>query len=227
MTTIPRAQGILYARYQTTVFEDFYNGASGSAIAATTSGTGAAVAGFTSDAANHPGIAEMTTGTDTTGRAGVLSSGLSLRLGGGTLDMSCSVQIPTLSDGTDTFIFRVGLIDLTSGASTDGVYFEYAQATDTKWQTVTANNSSRTATVTGTTVTAGQWYNLRLNVNAAGTNVDFWIDEVAGTAHTANIPTASGRVTGIGAGIVKSAGTTARTALIDYLAFSYGFSTPR
>lgn len=227
MTVLPRAQGILHARYATGLFEDFLNGASGSAVAATTSGTGAAVAGFTSDAGNRPGIAELSSGTDTTGRAGVLTSALAFRLGGGTLDLGLSIQIPTLSDGTDTFIFRAGIIDLTSGASTDGVYFEYSHAADTKWQTVTANNGTRTANATGTTVTAGQWYNLRLAVNAAGTSVSFFVNEVASTTHTTNIPIDTGRVTGIGAGLVKSAGTTARTVLIDYIALSYGFTTPR
>jgi hypothetical protein len=82
-------------------------------------------------------------------------------------------------------------------------------------------------TTTGTVVTAGQWYKLAVEVNAAGTLVTYYIDDVSVGTIATNIPTGVGRTFGPAVKIEKSAGTTARTFLIDYCQYFYHLTTSR
>lgn len=216
-----------WARGQSSLFEDFLNGATGSQIASSVAGAGAAVSAV-SGIANHPGIAELDAGTTNAGTAGVLTGPASLLFGGGVLDLSWLVMIPTLSTGVETFTFRAGFLDVATGAAVDGAYYECESNGNANWVTTTANNSSRTLTTSSVPVVAGQWYSLRVLVNADASRVNFLVDGVdTGSPHTVNIPSTAGRLTGIGASIVKSAGTTSRVARADYCSFSQIFTAAR
>jgi hypothetical protein len=133
------------------------------------------------------------------------------------------VQVPTLSDGTNTFTVFAGLFDTLTGTSVDGCYFSYTNGTNSgAWSVTTVSNSTSTGTsnvTSGITLGAGTWYRLKIVVNAAGTNVDYYIDDVLKVTHTTNIPTGTTRATGFGINILKSASTTARFFNLDYVSF--------
>lgn len=179
--------------------------------------------------AGHPGIIQGQTGTSATGRAGIRGNTATLLLGNGEFYWHGIVRIPTLSTSGERYSFRIGTGDADTGEHTDGVYFEYDEAVDAHWQAVSANNSTRTKTViSSVTVTAGQWYNLRILVNAAGTSVRYFIDNVLVATHTTNIPTATGRETSaVNVTMVKSVGTTSRTWDLDVYEWRLEFTTPR
>jgi hypothetical protein len=75
-------------------------------------------------------------------------------------------------------------------------------------------------------VNANQWYKLRIDINAAGTSVTFFINDVLVATHTTNIPSSTTAIAPISI-IHKSAGTTARTMLTDYFMYEEIFTNPR
>ncbi len=215
------------------IFEDFMGGdlANGQPFISGTTGAGADVAtDTTAGTAAHPGICDLATGTTNAGAAAILTkSTSSILLGGGVVTWEAVVNIPTVSDGTETFTVRTGLLDSGTAEATDGVFFRYTHSVNSgKWQGVCRSNSTETTVDTGSTVVAGTWVRLTAVVNAAGTSVQFYVNGVAaGAAVTANIPTGTGRETGAGSMILKSAGLTARSFQVDYQSLEIVFTTPR
>lgn len=166
----------------------------------------------------HPGVYYLKTITNTTSRASIRTNANGLLLGGGRLIFNWLIQIPTLSDGTDTFTVRCGLGDSDSGDHVDGVYFEYTDSVNNgKWDIKTASNSSRTTENTNNTVTAGQWDRLTIDINADGSSAAFYVNGVqcAHSPFVSNIPTGAGRYTGFCTHMIRSAGTAARYVYMD------------
>jgi len=227
------------AKYE--YFNDFViplsaTGNSGNDLFFSGTGTGSAIAAQTLSAGNQYGLITTTTGTTATGRASIQTSATAFRLGNGTWVYEQKVAIPTLSDGTNRFSFIAGFFDATTANQTDAVAFVYDEGgvstgstAAAYWQTATVSNSSRTWNTSHTqiTVTAGQYYTLRIEINAAGTEVVFKVDGTTIATHTANIPTGSGREVGYGAQILKSIGTTARPFYTDYILAKSTLTTPR
>lgn len=191
----------------------------------TLSGTGAQSAASANTVNTRVGIVRASTGVATTGRTGV-TTGIAIRFGGAPWFMEMDVNITTLSTLAEQYQFAIGFFDIATGINqTDAACFIYDQggvATSstaaTYWQTLTASNSARQFNESHTQVTAnaGQWYRLRVEVNAAATSVAFYVDGVLIATHVTNIP-GSGRDTGFGWLLIKSLGTTARTVDIDYI----------
>jgi hypothetical protein len=162
-------------------------------------------------------MSEIGTGTTTTGTATLMAtinipSG---KLGG--LEYNALASINAVSDGTNTFEYRVGvtLTNLTSDPSR-GVYFRYTHSVNSgNWQCV--SRSGGVETVINTAV-APTLYNystqaistLKFVVNAGATSIEFFINNVSMGTITTNIPTSG--VSYEGHGIVKSAGTSSRSA---------------
>lgn len=197
--------------------------------ATNTSGTGANIGHFAFgiEDGNRPGICYLQTGTDTTGRGGFYLSVQDTVLGGGITMMEWWVKTPALSDATDTYTFRCGGMDTTSGSdAVDGVYFEYIHSTSANWQMCCASNSSRTKTASSTAYAANTWVRLKWIANAAGTLVTFYVDDVSiGTVST-NIPTGNARQFGPSIVVIKSAGTNSRVFHADLWAIYQAFTTP-
>lgn len=227
------------SRYE--YFNDFViplsaTGNSGNDLIFSGTGTGSAIAAQTLSAGNQYGLITVTTGTTTTGRASAQTSATSFRLGNGTWVYETEVSIPTLSTVTERFSFITGFWDATTANQTDAVAFVYDEGgvstgstAAAYWQVVTASNSTRTwnTSLTQITVTAGQYYTLRIEINAAGTSAAFFIDGTLVSTQTTNIPTAAGREVGYGSQILKSAGTTARPFYTDYILAKSTLTTPR
>lgn len=171
----------------------------------------------------HPGISGLNTGTTTTGSAaymsGIPAGSTTLRLGNNVAWMFRSaVRINNLSTGTETHTARVGFIDSNSGESTDGCFFRYTDSINGgRWQGVCRDNNTESVCDTGVAVGAGAWKTMEIGVAADASAASFVISGVQRCTIATNIPTASGRNTGFGFSIIKSAGTTAAQMDIDFV----------
>jgi len=192
----------------------------------TTVGSGASFAsGTTGATADRSNIYVASTGTTATGAAALLTANSSVWFGGGTWVFHELVYIPTLSDGTQTFAARWGFLDVGNAAPVDGVYFQHDSTTG-NWRICASDNSVRTETTSSSAISAGTWYRLTIVVNAAASSAEFFVDGVSIGTVTTNIPAASGRVTGVGMSLIKSAGTTARTFAVSGIGYKHVRSTP-
>lgn len=225
---------------KTCFFEDDFVGrtsVNSSPFIETSSGTGADVdTNVRASEVNHPGIASLTTGTTTTGYASIVSRYASgILLGGGAWRLRAIFLVPALSDGTDTYTLHVGFGDSqVAGNPTDGIFLRYTHGTNSgKFEAVTRSNGTETATDTGVTVAIDTWYRLDIVVNEDASEVEFWLREADTgdsnlvATNTTNIPSGTGRETAVQASILKSAGTTARLAHVDYLGGRCEFTTQR
>jgi len=162
------------------------------------------------------GVVSLGSGTTSTGRYMISFDADNCALGGfATFDQEWRVYLPVLSDVTNRYVLRIGLLDVVDASSVvDGVYFEYLEGTSNNWRYCTSSNSSRTETSSSIAVVAGSFVKIRLVFAPA--LASFYVDGVlAGTIAT-NLPTGAGRTFGIVAGIRKTAGATERFLNIDY-----------
>jgi hypothetical protein len=159
-----------------------------------------------------------------------------LWFGGGVWNYETSININALSDITNRYRWISGFGANTANvAEIDGVFFTYDEggtlngtAASPNWQCVTVANSVRTLTTTSTVVTAGAWNKLRIEINAAGTSVGFYVNGTLVATHTTNIPLASNnRFVIVKQGINKTIGVTARLVYCDYLGYENILTTSR
>lgn len=201
-------------------FTDFYTTTDWSAINANGGGNGISGAG-TGDLSLYTAI----TGTASNGRGGIVlanSANTSMvhYLGQCEFTFINKIIIPTLSTATDEFDVIYGLNDNPGGDAVDGVYFLYRRASHGDfWVCVTASNNTRETTVTTTPVTTNAVM-LKAVVNAAGTEVKFYIDSGSGfvlvATNTTNIPVGSNRGLTAQFSIQKTAGTTQMAIRTDF-----------
>lgn len=198
-----------------------------------TAGTGSArtTASAFNAAENTVGMVGCFTGTTATGRAGNYDGDEGLWFANGwTWMLETRACVDTLADATNDYAVFLGFCDNNTVATepNDGAYCKYQRSvTGTFWVCTTANNGTRTNTTTAVAPVGLTMQVFRVNVNEAGTSVEFRIDGVLVATHTTNIPSASGRSTGIGQKIVKSAGTTSRTLYLDYIHLQGSRTTDR
>ncbi len=120
-------------------------------------------------------------------------------------------------------------MDSAAAEPTDGVYFRYTHGTNSgKWEGVCRSNGAETARDTTSTADTS-FHTFAFEVNAAGNSCQFYVDgATAGAAVTTNIPTGTGRETGLmPCAIIKSAGGTARTVDVDAFMYVLEFTTAR
>lgn len=217
--------------------DDFLGGllANGGPFVLNSSGTGSGYSGLLANEAGHPGIAEVSTGTTTTGYAAAGNkSAASVFFGGDAWKLRAVFRLPVLSDGTNTYTAQIGFGDTpSSNVQTDGAMFRYTHSVNSgKLECVTIANGVETVTDTGVTVAANTWYRAEIDVTAAGV-VTYSLKVATGaltleaTHSGAAVPTGSSRATSVLVGIGKLAGTTARILEIDLLDVSCIFGTSR
>ena len=84
------------------------------------------------------------------------------------------------------------------------------------WLCTSVNSSTATTLNSGVPIVAGTWYNLRAIVNAAGTQVSYYINGVLiGTS----VVTVTSSALHFVFKLEKTVGTTSRTTSIDYLSW--------
>lgn len=216
-----------------TLFTDMIGGTGTANLAPTgggltvfASGTGAAAASSTylANTTERPlGIIQVTSGTTTTGRAGIGDNGTDQIIP--TLGAALSVAriaVQTTVSGTETFQVLSGFVDsLAAGATTDGVAWNNrwngsaAEWSQDRWAATTA-----TRTTTGSPTPDNNYIWLVVFVNPGWTRADFIYstDSVTFTiasSPTTGFPSSTQRTSWCPAQIIKSAGTTARLVAID------------
>lgn len=208
----------------------------GNDLVVNATGTGAGAGVLATPAANRPGVLTLQTGSTATGRASIYTnSGLNtFALGGGAATLATDLYAPTLSTSTERYAALFGFYDATTMNQTDGIYFLYDEggvstgsAASANWQCVTVSNSNRTFTTTSTAVSSTDFQRLAIEVNAAGTSVDFKINGATVATHTTNIPTGNSRIVTYGYQLIKSIGTNSRTVRVDWTYGKINFTTGR
>ena len=171
------------------------------------------------------GIATLTTGTTATGSSSFYSYNSHMpRFDNGTRVYETLIYIPILSTAVEEYLIRIGNV---TGGPIGGaaimVAFEYNRLNSVNWMAVTANNGVFTRTDTGVAVTAATWTKLAFAGNS--TSIAFSIGGAVLATNTTNIR-ADGDMR-LGGNILKSAGTTARTFLCDYVYTRHDFTGSR
>lgn len=183
----------------------------------TTATNGTARQSTSNVAAGIPGVWDLSTSASTSGDAGVGYARPFILLGGGTISIEWMINLSALSALADEYIVRVGLGTGSSATDfTNGVYFEYNRLSSVNWLRCTADNSSRTKTASSTAVAAGSWVKLRIDINAAASSAEFFVNGTSIGTNSTNIPTAAGRYVAPAAHIKKSAGTTPCVLSTDF-----------
>jgi hypothetical protein len=200
-------------------------GTSYTTVISLTNGNATARTVGTTNRTNQQGIIQHQTGTGATNFAGYNYGG-ALYIGSGSISLETYVTVETLSTVTERFMFYFGYAGGSSNYLNipNGILFSYDEggvqfsggAATPNWKCYTrAASGTVTLTTTSIPVVAAQWYKLRIDVNAAGNSVAFYIDGTLVATHTTNIPaTTTGML--ITSLINKTAGTTARSLLTDY-----------
>jgi hypothetical protein len=208
------------ARFYAHFYSDF--GAMLAPYVNSASGTGAS-AGISSIAGNatNPGTATCSTGSTSSGQAYITLSATfnNFLLGGGSWFFDCVQYINVLSTVSERFVVVIGYHDSPSTSdATDGCYFRYSDDVNGgRWQAITRSNSVETGTNTDTGVSpsAATFQRFTIEVNAAGTQVTYYINGTQVAQHSANIPTGSGRQSTWCTGIRKTVGGTAMSIVVD------------
>lgn len=167
------------------------------------------------------GVIACTTGTTSWGYSGIrYSSGVSSIFATqvGELISVTKVSLPVLSTDLQRFTLRIGFGDsFTDYEHWDSCgYFEYSGNVNAgQWVIATANNATRTKTNTTVPAVTGSWIYLKTITNAAGTQTDFYINNVPVGSISTNIPTTQARAFDYVCLIIKTVGSTSRTLLVD------------
>ena len=199
-------------------YSDFL-GASQIPWASLTSGTGAALS-FNQSGGNYPGVIQASTGTTTTGRVGIGSQNTDgIQFGTYSHYFSTVLAAWTnLSTATERFYLEAGFMDSLAGATTYSAYFSYTDNVNSgQWQCITTDGTGSTTTNTTVAPTVSTFQRFDISVNAAASEVKFYIDGTLVGTHTTTIPTGSTNRTGVVVQQRKTAGTTARFSRMDYL----------
>jgi len=164
---------------------------------------------------NAIGVMDCITGTGTTARAGLISSG-NLRIGSHRLIFAARVALSAVSDGTNTYTAYIGFIDNTgSGDMTDGIYYRYTHSVNSgKWEAVTAAATVRDPEDTGVSPVGTVNDVFLVDVNEAGTEAKYYINGNLVHTQTTGLP-GTGDLFVYGVKIEKSAGGTSRTLSWD------------
>ena len=181
------------------------------------SGTGAAntaVAATTS----LPAALQMAAGTTTSGAAGIYFGKSVLQFssfGTAHLYAEAVLTIPTLSDATNRYEINLVFQNAvsSSGLSTNSIAVQYSDNVNSgKWRLLSTDGGAGSATDLGITVAANTIYKIRIEYDKARTEAIVYINDAFAGRVNGNMPNAG--TVGIKIEIVKSAGTTSRTALI-------------
>jgi hypothetical protein len=205
------------------------------------SGTGAAINPSSAPsvrATNQHGFILPNTGTAAGGYAGIygtLTTTNWFLMGGGVMSFATSIFIPTLSTSTERYRIIIGYgAQATNIAEANGMFFTYDEGgtlngsiASANWQCVTSANSVRTLTTSTVAANNTAWQKLSIEINAAGTSVQFLIDNVVVATHTTNIPAGTSQTITPKLQIVKAVGATSRTFFADYFSYKQTYTTSK
>jgi hypothetical protein len=178
------------------------------------------------------GLISLSTGTTATGRQNMwrgmsATTQSEISYGGGQMEIVGLVMFPNLSTSTDEFNAFFGFGGNPGNPTVNGsVLIGYDRAnTGDFWVVRNADGGGPTSTTTSVAVVANQWYKLRIVVNAAATQVDYYIDGTLVATHTTHVPTSANTVAPAFS-INKTVGTTSRKIMIDAYYEKFKLTTP-
>lgn len=217
---------------QITLYEDWIGDAVGTLrwLDADT-GTGVSATGLTVASAAHSGILELDTGATATGVAarylGGVTSGAATSgfiVGGGAIAFEAVVRIEDLSTAAQEYNFMIGLSDTAVGnVNYWGLTYQRSVNGDF-WICKAVSASTATNTDSTIPVLADTWYKLRVEMNAAGTSMSCFVNDVAAGTTTTNIPSVT---VAPQMRLTKTVGTTARMTYVDYFKLYQRLTTAR
>lgn len=215
--------------------DDFFYGATGTGIGwQNRVGASGALQKEPGDT-NHPGVMQLTTGTNTAGycqldkgadpTAGTGDTPL-VAMNGESFTCDAIVRLPTLPTSGEDYIARVGLGNTIDGTEpTDGFYFQSLRGgSSTDWIAKTANNGTRTVDTASaaTAITAGAWARLIIDYDPGSTTCRFYVG--FGGVAPVEVFSSNTNITADPLGgffsITKSAGGSARLLDVDYVNFA-------
>ncbi len=208
----------------------YYNVAVGSTTAGDWGDFASAVAsgtiGTTAGTSSLPGGWTIGTSTSASGTSCIYLSKNVLNptyFGSSHIMFSTAVYFPTLSDGTNTYTFQFGIVPSPSSttlAVNNSVCIRYSSGINSgKFEGFSrANGGGETPVDLGVTVAANTLYVLTVCFDKAISEARFYVNGVMRGRVTGSMPNAV--ACGERAIIVKSAGATARTAVLPALIFS-------
>ena len=176
----------------------------------------------TYDFTNHPGVWGLNTGAiSAAGRLFLLSQfpgTQHIGVGGITRFLAYFQAPAVLSDAVNRFVLRAGFFSMAlPNTILEGCGFEYQDDQNGgRWQGLCEDGVGETSLDTGITVVASTYYKLEFEVNAAGTSVEFFIDDVSAGTVAANIPAGTAFSLFMSIHIMKLVGTANRAPYIDY-----------
>lgn len=179
--------------------------------------------------ANAIGVSQLDTGTTAAGRRTLSSNLSSLVTTKSRLRFGSRFALEQLSTGAQTFVSHIGYLDSSAtGEPNNGAYFRYNEAVNGgRWQCVTAQGGTRTTTDSGITADTN-YHQFVVEINEAGTSVEFYIDAVLVQTITTNIPNGTvAQAFGYGWKMEKSVGTTTVAQSVDWYYFESERTTAR
>ena len=202
-------------------FDDLFTIADTSRLTTNATGAGAVVICSDTGTNGYPsnnGICAMRTGTTATGACGVklpvtayaYSSGMAKFL-----RMETKIAIPTASSAAQRFSTLIGLSQGGLRASVDGIFFACVDNENSgNWVCVTDSGGVETVTNTAVAPSATQ-SKFRIEINAALSNVKFYINDTIVATHTTNL--IMGGYMEHKVQVTKSVGITSRDVYLDCL----------
>ena len=181
----------------------------------------------------HPGVQSLETGTTDEGQV-LLSYGTNsvdpwgiIVPGGGVIQFDALIKVPVAPDDDEAFELQIGLGDaayVSLPPDTAGIYFRTVAGSGI-WKYATRSFPDTTEEVEGALAIAQDtWTHLRIVINAAGTEADFYVDGDLRHTATADFPTVGMTMF---ATIIKTFGSTERKLYLDYMGVRQTFSAAR
>lgn len=170
------------------------------------------------------GILSLITGTASNGRAAIdsWSDNAIFRFDQGTTYYETLIYLPTLANATDDYVLRLGFVQ-GSSLTNDVVAFEYNRANSVNWHGLTGWNGVYTRVDTGVAVAATKWIVLSMQFTSSACT--FSINGSAVGTISSNIRPDGG--TRMGTHLLKTAGTTSVSVLLDYVYYRHDFNSDR
>lgn len=170
------------------------------------------------------GILSLITGTASNGRAAIDSwnDNAIFRFDQGTTYYETLIYLPTLANTTDDYVLRLGFVQGNS-LTNDVVAFEYNRANSVNWHGLTGWNGVYTRVDTGVAVAATKW--IVLSMQFTSSTCTFYINGSAVGTISSNIRPDGG--TRLGTHLLKTAGTTSVSVLLDYVYYRHDFNSDR
>ena len=185
-------------------------------ISNTSNGSNSNVTGVSAASGDRMGVVACATGTTAAGRAYVGAAAAPM-YNAGLARMRSDVNVPTASDGVDTFLAYVGFVDSFTAEPTNGFYFRFDFATIAgNWQAVSRVDGVTVAAVDtgvpGWEATGLAYRCLELELTPNGGR---WAINGAIGATIADVPTTIARTFGPTSLIRKTLGGNSRTLNVD------------